>query len=50
VLRDEDLITMARDDAIALVDFDPELESLPALRRAVWAVMTDDRADFMEKA
>ncbi len=50
VLRDEDLITMARDDAVALVDFDPELESLPALRRAVWEVMTDDRADFMEKA
>ncbi|HVQ88912.1 MAG TPA: ATP-dependent DNA helicase RecG, partial [Actinomycetes bacterium] len=50
VLRDEDLIAMARDDAAALVDFDPELDSMPALRKAVWDVMTDDRADFMEKA
>ncbi|MEO8329739.1 MAG: helicase-related protein, partial [Candidatus Nanopelagicales bacterium] len=50
VLRDEDLITMARDDAVALLDFDPELDSAPALRKAVWEVMADDRSGFMEKA
>ncbi|HVQ17634.1 MAG TPA: ATP-dependent DNA helicase RecG, partial [Actinomycetes bacterium] len=50
VLRDEDIIARARDDATALIEFDPELDSMPALRRAVWGMLTDERAEFMEKA
>jgi ATP-dependent DNA helicase RecG len=50
VLRDEKVITLAREDATQLVEADPELESLPALRRAVWEVLADDRSEYMEKA
>jgi len=50
VLRDEAVITEARDDAVALVTADPDLGSHPALRAAVEAVLADQRAEYLEKA
>ena len=50
VLRDEDVIVDARDDAVAVVTADPTLDRHPALRDAVAAVLADERSDFMEKA
>jgi ATP-dependent DNA helicase RecG len=49
VLRDEDVIAKARQDATDIVEADPELESVPALHRAVWEVLADERAEFLEK-
>ena len=50
VLRDEAVISEARDDATALVAADPELGGHPALREAVEAVLAEQRADYLEKA
>ncbi|HSN06701.1 MAG TPA: ATP-dependent DNA helicase RecG, partial [Candidatus Angelobacter sp.] len=50
VLRDEDVITAARAEATALVAEDPNLESVPALARAVTALLDEDRADYLEKS
>jgi ATP-dependent DNA helicase RecG len=50
VLRDEAVISEARDDATALVAADPELSGHPALREAVEAVLAEQRADYLEKA
>jgi ATP-dependent DNA helicase RecG len=49
LLRDEDVIAQARDDARAVVDADPSLEENPGLAAAVAALSRDDRADFLEK-
>ena len=51
VLRDEDVIATAREDAAAVVDADPTLAAHPALLAAVDAVLVaDERADYLEKA
>jgi ATP-dependent DNA helicase RecG len=50
VLRDEDVIAAAREDATALVEADPTLASVPALARAVAAMLDKDRADYLEKS
>ncbi len=50
VLRDEDVIQQARDDAVVLVGDDPDLSRHPALRSAVEAVLADERSDYLEKA
>ncbi len=50
VLRDEDVIVAAREDAGALVAEDPTLEHHPALRAALDAELDPDRADYLEKA
>ena len=50
VLRDEAVITDAREDAVAMVAADPDLGSHPALRAAVEAVLADQRAEYLEKA
>ncbi len=50
VLRDEDVIRAAREEATALVDADPNLSSLSALARAVEEVAGEERADYLEKA
>jgi ATP-dependent DNA helicase RecG len=50
VLRDEDVIVAAREEATALVGRDPELGSVPALARAVERMLDEDRADYLEKS
>jgi ATP-dependent DNA helicase RecG len=50
LLRDEDVIATARDDARELVTEDPTLDRHPMLRAAVDAFTADDRADYLEKA
>jgi ATP-dependent DNA helicase RecG len=49
LLRDEDVIDMARADAVALVDSDPTLERHDRLREAAAALAADDRADYLGK-
>jgi ATP-dependent DNA helicase RecG len=50
VLRDEDLIAQAREEATSLVDRDPHLFANAALRRAVAGLLSDERSDYLEKA
>ncbi len=50
VLRDEDVITAARAEATALVAEDPDLATVPALGRAVVALLDEERADYLEKS
>ena len=49
VLRDEDVIVASREEATALVLGDPELATVPALARAVAALLDEERADYLEK-
>jgi ATP-dependent DNA helicase RecG len=50
LLRDEDVIEMARADAIALVEADPTLDRHPALHDAAETLAADQRADYLGKA
>ncbi len=50
VLRDEDLIAEAREDAAAVVAGDPRLGRHEALREAVERVLAEQNADYLEKA
>jgi ATP-dependent DNA helicase RecG len=50
VLRDEDVIRAARDEAATLVAADPELLAHGALRRAIDDLVGPDRATYLEKA
>jgi ATP-dependent DNA helicase RecG len=50
VLRDEDLIARAREEATGTVEADPELVDHPALLAAVEAALDDDRADYLDKS
>jgi ATP-dependent DNA helicase RecG len=50
VLRDEELIEQARDEATRLVTADPHLFASADLRRAVDALLEDERSDYLEKA
>jgi ATP-dependent DNA helicase RecG len=50
VLRDEQVIADAREEATALVAEDPDLSAHPALRAAVAAWVDEERADYLEKA
>ncbi|MFC6237823.1 ATP-dependent DNA helicase RecG [Longivirga aurantiaca] len=50
VLRDEDVIVAAREEAGELVARDPELTTVPALGRAIAALLDEDRADYLEKS
>jgi ATP-dependent DNA helicase RecG len=50
LLRDEDLIALARDEATALVDGDPGLAEHPALARAIAAMLGPERAEYLDKA
>jgi ATP-dependent DNA helicase RecG len=49
LLRDEELIAQAREEAIALLEADPTLEAQPALAAAVAALVDEERAEFLEK-
>jgi ATP-dependent DNA helicase RecG len=50
LLRDEDLIGQARDEATRLVDGDPALAGHPGLAAAVRALVEDEQTSFLEKA
>jgi ATP-dependent DNA helicase RecG len=50
VLRDEDLIAVARDDATAIVGDDPTLTLHPGLKAAVDAATADAATDFLDKS
>jgi ATP-dependent DNA helicase RecG len=50
VLRDEDVIAAAREEATALVEADPELAGEPGLARAVSVMLDEERADYLEKS
>lgn len=49
VIEDEEIITEARQEAVALVESDPELERLPGLRTALEALLDEDREQYLEK-
>jgi ATP-dependent DNA helicase RecG len=50
LLRDEDIIADARVSAQQVVDADPDLEKHPGLAVMVATLLTEERADFLEKA
>jgi ATP-dependent DNA helicase RecG len=50
LLRDEDLIAQARDDAGAIVADDPDLAAHPLLAEQVAALIGEDQAEYLEKA
>ncbi|GLW62578.1 hypothetical protein Arub01_08220 [Actinomadura rubrobrunea] len=49
LLRDEEVIRAAREEATRLVDEDPELAEHPALADELAALLDEERADFLEK-
>jgi ATP-dependent DNA helicase RecG len=50
LLRDEDLIREAREEAVALIDGDPELAAHPELAAALAELVDEERAEYLEKA
>ena len=50
VLRHEEVIRDARQEANLLVDADPELATVPALAQLVADLVGEERAEFLEKA
>jgi ATP-dependent DNA helicase RecG len=50
VLRDEDTIVEAREAAIAMLDGDPDLASVPELAALVTELEHSRQSDFMEKS
>ena len=49
VIRDEDVVVDARTAAMTVVDEDPQLTTMPALRDLVRRIDDDERAEFLEK-
>ncbi len=49
ILRDEQIIAEARQDAFALVDADPDLAGYPALAERVAAALDDEQAAYLER-
>jgi ATP-dependent DNA helicase RecG len=49
LLKDEELIVAARDEAVTLIDTDPELSEHPLLATEVAVLANDDRAEYLEK-
>lgn len=50
VLRDEDLIIHARDDAQELIEEEPSLFAYPALAGELKILQADEKADYIDKA
>jgi ATP-dependent DNA helicase RecG len=50
LLRDEDVIREARDEAVALIENDPELAAHPSVAQAVKDLVDAERAEYLEKA
>ncbi|MGW4752474.1 ATP-dependent DNA helicase RecG [Streptomyces chartreusis] len=49
VIEDEEVIAEAREEAMAVVEADPELERLPGLRTALDALLDEEREQYLEK-
>ena len=49
LLRDEDLILAAREDAFAIVAADPGLRQHPALRQVIGSALDDEQAAYLER-
>ncbi|GAA2518036.1 hypothetical protein GCM10010393_58730 [Streptomyces gobitricini] len=49
VIDDEEVIAAAREEAVAVVAADPELERLPELRTALDALLDKEREQYLEK-
>jgi ATP-dependent DNA helicase RecG len=49
LLRDEDLILAAREDAFAIVGADPGLDQHPALRDLIASALDDEQAAYLER-
>ncbi|RPK90621.1 MULTISPECIES: ATP-dependent DNA helicase RecG [Streptomyces] len=49
VIDDEEVIAAAREEAVAVVAADPELEHLPELRTALAALLDKDREEYLDK-
>ncbi|MBE1587138.1 ATP-dependent DNA helicase RecG [Nonomuraea angiospora] len=49
LLRDEDVIATARDEAAALLEEDPDLKSHEGLRAEIARLLADERAEYLEK-
>jgi ATP-dependent DNA helicase RecG len=50
VVKDADVIAAARQEAMALVEEDPELSAHPALKSALADLLDEERAGYLEKA
>ncbi|MFJ9525009.1 ATP-dependent DNA helicase RecG [Streptomyces cyaneofuscatus] len=49
VIDDEEVIAAAREEAVAIVAVDPELEHLPELRTVLAALLDKDREEYLDK-
>ncbi|KAB8193615.1 ATP-dependent DNA helicase RecG [Nonomuraea phyllanthi] len=49
LLRDEDVIATARDEAATLLTHDPDLTTHEALRAEITRLLADERAEYLEK-
>ncbi|MEU5283302.1 ATP-dependent DNA helicase RecG [Streptomyces sp. NPDC020755] len=49
VIDDEEVIVAAREEAVAVVAADPELEHLPELRTVLAALLDKDREEYLDK-
>ncbi|MGW5732804.1 MULTISPECIES: ATP-dependent DNA helicase RecG [Streptomyces] len=49
VIEDEEVIAEAREEAVAVVAADPDLEHLPELRTALDALLDDEREQYLDK-
>ncbi|WP_328667841.1 ATP-dependent DNA helicase RecG [Streptomyces sp. NBC_00322] len=49
VIDDEEIIAAAREEAVAIVSADPELEHLPELRTALDALLDTEREQYLDK-
>ncbi len=49
VIEDEEIIAAAREEAVAIVGEDPELERLPELRTALDALLDEEREQYLDK-
>ncbi|MGW4038475.1 ATP-dependent DNA helicase RecG [Streptomyces sp. NPDC004778] len=49
VIDDEEVIAAAREEALAIVAADPELEHLPELRTVLAALLDKDREEYLDK-
>ncbi|MEU1279586.1 ATP-dependent DNA helicase RecG [Streptomyces sp. NPDC005805] len=49
VIEDEEIIAAAREEAVAVVREDPELEHLPGLRTALDALLDKEREQYLDK-
>lgn len=49
VIDDEEVIAAAREEAVAIVAADPELERLPELRTVLAALLDKEREEYLDK-